>query len=172
AVYQDGVRVNEPFGDTINWALIPKSAIDTVYVMPGSNPLFGLNALGGAIAIDTKDGFSHAGTPAEAFAGSFSRIGMQAETGGSIDDRFGWFVTASRLEEDGWRDHSPTEATQLFGNLGWQTARSNAQASLTYADTDLIGNGAAPAQLLAVDRDAIFTRPDRTSNELLLFSVE
>src|SRR5690606_11509240 len=71
-----------------------------------------------------------------------------------------------------WRDHSPTEATQLFGNLGWQTPRSNAQASLTYADTDLIGNGAAPAQLLAVDRDAIFTRPDRTSNELLLFSVE
>src|SRR5690606_12663176 len=76
AVYQDGVRVNEPFGDTVNWALIPKSAIDTVYLMPGSNPLFGLNALGGAIAIDTKDGFSHAGTRAEAFAGSFSRIGM------------------------------------------------------------------------------------------------
>ena len=172
AVYQDAVRINEPFGDTVNWALIPESAIDTVYLMPGSNPLFGLNALGGAIAIETKDGFSHPGTRAEAFAGSFSRIGMQAETGGSIDDRFGWFVTASRLEEDGWRDHSPTEATQLFGNLAWQTDRSRLQASLTYADTDLIGNGAAPAQLLAVDRDAIFTRPDQTRNELLLFSVK
>lgn len=44
AVYQDGVRVNEPFGDTVNWALIPESAIDTVLLMPGSNPLFGLNA--------------------------------------------------------------------------------------------------------------------------------
>lgn len=29
AVYQDGVRVNEPFGDTVNWALVPESAIDT-----------------------------------------------------------------------------------------------------------------------------------------------
>src|SRR5690606_10837140 len=154
------------------WALIPESAIDTVYLMPGSNPLFGLNALGGAIAIETKDGFSHPGTRAEAFAGSFSRIGMQAETGGSIDDRFGWFVTASRLEEDGWRDHSPTEATQLFGNLAWQTGRSRLQTSLTYADTDLIGNGAAPAQLLAIDREAIFTRPDQTRNELFLFNVE
>ncbi|HEX6993946.1 MAG TPA: TonB-dependent receptor [Gammaproteobacteria bacterium] len=172
AVYQDAVRINEPFGDTVNWALIPESAIDTVYLMPGSNPLFGLNALGGALAIETKDGFSHPGTRAEAFAGSFSRIGMQAETGGSIDNRFGWFVTASRLEEDGWRDHSPTEATQLFGNLAWQTGRSRLQTSLTYADTDLIGNGAAPAQLLAIDREAIFTRPDQTRNELFLFNVE
>lgn len=172
AVYQDAVRINEPFGDTVNWALIPESAIDTVYLMPGSNPLYGLNALGGAIAIETKDGFSHPGTRAEAFAGSFSRIGMQAETGGSIDDRFGWFVTAARLEEDGWRDYSPTEATQLFGNLAWQTDRSRVQTSLTYADTGLIGNGAAPVQLLDIDRDAIFTRPDQTKNELFLFNVE
>src|SRR5690606_27919488 len=65
AVYQDGVRLNEPFGDTVNWALIPESAIDSVYLMPGSNPLFGLNALGGAIVIETKDGFSHPGASAE-----------------------------------------------------------------------------------------------------------
>ena len=53
AVYQDAVRINEPFGDTVNWALIPLSAIDTVNLMPGSNPLFGLNALGGTISIRT-----------------------------------------------------------------------------------------------------------------------
>ncbi len=76
AVYQDGVHVNEPFGDTVNWALIPDSAIETVYLMPGSNPLFGLNALGGAIAIETKDGFSNAGTRAEVYGGSFGRVGV------------------------------------------------------------------------------------------------
>ena len=172
AVYQDAVRLNEPFGDTVNWALIPESAIDTVYVMPGSNPLFGLNALGGAIAIETKDGFTHPGTRAEAYAGSFSRLGMQAETGGSIDDRLAWFVTASRLDEDGWRDYSPTEATQFFGNVGWQSDRSMAELSLTYADTDLIGNGAAPVQLLEANRSAIFTRPDQTRNELMLLSLK
>ena len=32
AVYQDGVRSNEPFGDTVNWALIPESAIASVYL--------------------------------------------------------------------------------------------------------------------------------------------
>src|SRR5688572_2543651 len=60
AIYQDGVRLNEPFGDTVNWALIPESAIAGIYLVPGSNPLFGLNALGGAIAIRTKDGINHA----------------------------------------------------------------------------------------------------------------
>ncbi len=172
AVYQDAVRLNEPFGDTVNWALIPESAIDTVYVMPGSNPLFGLNALGGAISIETKDGFTHPGTRAEAYVGSFSRVGMQAETGGSINDRLAWFVTASRLDEDGWRNYSPTEATQLFGNIAWKSDRSSLELSVTYGDTDLIGNGAAPVQLLEVDRNAIFTRPDQTRNELMLLSVK
>jgi outer membrane receptor protein involved in Fe transport len=171
AVYQDGVRINEPFGDTVNWALVPQSAIDTLYLMPGSNPLFGLNALGGAIVIQTKDGFSHAGSSAELFGGSFGRIGLQAETGGLVEDRFGYFVTASYLEEDGWRDFSPTEAAQLFTSLGWQTSSTKLDASLTYADTDLIGNGAAPVDLLELDRKAIFTRPDRTQNELALLTL-
>lgn len=171
AVYQDAVRVNEPFGDTVNWALIPKSAIDTVYVIPGSNPLFGLNALGGAISIRTKDGFTHPGTRAEVFGGSFSRVGVQAETGGSMDDRFGYFVTGSRLEEDGWRDFSPTEATQLFASGSWRNERTLVDTSATYADTDLVGNGAAPVELLAIDREAIFTRPDQTRNELVLLNV-
>jgi outer membrane receptor protein involved in Fe transport len=167
AVYQDGVRVNEPFGDTVNWALIPDSAIDTVYLMPGSNPLFGLNALGGAISIETKDGFSHPGSSAELYGGSFGRLGLQAETGGN-DAGFAYFVTGAYLEENGWRDFSPTEAAQLFGSLGWRAAQSTFGLSLSYADTDLIGNGAAPEELLEIDRTAVFTRPDRTQNELML----
>jgi len=171
AVYQDGVRINEPFGDTVNWALIPDTAINTVYLMPGSNPLFGLNALGGAIAIETKDGFSSPGSSLEIFGGSFGRWGISAETGGSTDDRFSYYVAGSWLEEDGWRDFSPTEALQLFGNLGWQTGATSIDLSMTLADTDLIGNGAAPIDLLKVDREAIFTRPDRTENALTLINL-
>jgi outer membrane receptor for ferrienterochelin and colicin len=53
AVYQDGARVNEPFGDAVNWDLLPANAIDSITLIPGSQPLFGLNALGGAVAIRT-----------------------------------------------------------------------------------------------------------------------
>ena len=171
AVYQDGVRSNEPFGDTVNWALIPESAIDSVYLLPGANPLFGLNALGGAIAIRTKDGFSSPGSRAEVLAGSFGRTSLQAETGGTLGSGLGYFVTASRFDEDGWRDFSPSEADQVFAKLSAQGERSRIDTSLTLVDTDLIGNGAAPVDLLEVDPEAIFTRPDRTQNDLVLLNV-
>ncbi len=171
AVYQDGVRVNEPFGDTVSWALIPESAIGSLYLVPGSNPLFGLNALGGAIAVRTKDGFAHEATRAELTAGSFGRVEVQAETGGSLSDELGYFVTASLLEEDGWRDYSPTDARQLFGKLTWLGEGSRLDVSLTRVATDLVGNGAAPEDLLERDREAIFTHPDRTENTLTMLGV-
>jgi iron complex outermembrane receptor protein len=171
AVYQDAVRINEPFGDTVNWALIPESAIDTAFLMPGSNPLYGLNALGGAIAIETKDGFSHPGSSVELSAGSFGRASVQAQTGAAASDELSYFATAAYLDEDGWRDFSPTEALQAFGKLSWRGPQSSLDLSLTYADTDLIGNGAAPLDLLAMDRSAIFTRPDRTENSLTQLNV-
>lgn len=171
AVYQDGVRVNEPFGDTVNWALIPDSAIEATYLMPGSNPLFGLNALGGAIAIKTKNGFTSPGSRAEFYGGSFGRRSIEVDTGGSASDRFGYFLTGSYLEEDGWRDYSPTEAFRLFGNLGWRMTVTKIDLSLTLADTDLIGNGPVPIELLELDRKAIFTRPDITRNELALVNL-
>ena len=85
SVYQDGVRVNEAFGDTINWDLIPQIAISSMEMMPGSNPLFGLNTLGGALSLRTKSGRSHPGFNAQASGGSFGRQNYQAEVGGSKD---------------------------------------------------------------------------------------
>ena len=169
AVYQDAVRINEPFGDTVNWALIPKSAIDSIFLVPGSNPLFGLNALGGALSIRTKNGFSHPGTSVELSAGSFGRRSLSMQTGGG--ERIGYFATASTLREDGWRDFSPTDATQGFVKLGWRGARASLDFSLTLAATDLVGNGAAPVELLAIEPTAVFTRPDRTRNELAQFNL-
>ena len=171
AVYQDGVRVNEPFGDTVSWALIPESAIESLTLMPGSNPLFGLNTLGGAIAVRTKDGFADDSTRAEVTAGSFNRVDVQAETGGAFSDELGYFVTASVLDEDGWRNYSPTDAQQIFAKLTLLGERSRVDVSLTRVDTDLVGNGAAPEQLLELDREAIFTWPDHTWNTLTMLGV-
>jgi outer membrane receptor protein involved in Fe transport len=171
AVYQEGVRVNEPFGDTVNWALIPQSAIASINLLPGSNPLFGLNALGGALSIQTKDGFSHPGTRGEAYYGSFDRKFVQAEHGGSSGP-LSYFLTGEYFDENGWRDFSPSEAKRAFGDIGWRGAESTLDLSITVADTDLIGNGPAPEQLLAIDREALFTRPDITENELLMLNLQ
>ena len=61
SVFQDGVRVNEPFGDAVNWDLIPVNAIADMILIPGSNPVFGLNTLGGSLSVTTKNGRTHKG---------------------------------------------------------------------------------------------------------------
>src|SRR6202000_1283338 len=89
SVYLDGVRMNQPFGDVVSWDLIPKSAIAKVALMPGSNPLFGLNTLGGALAVQTKDGLTDPGTSVQLLGGSHNRVAAEFESGGGTAD-FNW----------------------------------------------------------------------------------
>jgi len=165
SVYVDGVRVNEGFGDVVNWDLIPQSALEAVTVVPGSNPMYGLNTLGGAVSMRTKDGRRNPGTGLEVSGGSFGRTTLGLTHGGS-NDALDWFVAADSFEENGWRDHSPSDVKQLFGKLGWRGERSDASLSLSYADTDLIGNGLLPDSMRRRDEHSIFTYPDQTRNRL------
>ncbi len=171
AVYQDGVRIMEPFGDTINWELIPESAIASIDLIGGANPLFGLNTLGGSLAIKTKDGFTYPGYRGEIYGGSFSRIGGQAEAGWN-NDKFGYFATANYFDEDGWRDQSPSEVKNFFGKAGWHGADSTVSIGFTYGDGKLIGNGPVPVQLLEIDRKAVFTSPDITENDMKMVILD
>ncbi len=165
--YQDGVRINEPFGDTVNFELIPESAIASMNFMPGSNPLFGLNTLGGAVSIQTKNGFTHQGHSMEAYRGSFNRRSVTIETGGNRD-KLGYFITGARTKEDGWRDNSPSDVKQLFANLSYRSDDSSLDLSLTRVHSDLNGNGASPIELAKRDKKAVFTHPDNTENDLTM----
>ena len=77
AVYQNGVRINEAFSDAVNWDLIPTQAIAGIELVPGSNPVYGLNTLGGALAVSTKSGRTHPGGGVQLTAGSHGRRGVQ-----------------------------------------------------------------------------------------------
>ena len=170
AIYLDGVRANEPFGDTVNWDLIPMNAIASANVVPGSNPLFGLNALGGALSFETKTGFSHPGHTSRVMAGSFGRQSLEFTSGGSKQN-LSYFLAANALTEEGWRDHSPTRLGQFFGNVEWREGVSMFGVSLAGGLGRLIGNGPAPVDLLALDRAAVFTHPDRTTTRAAMISA-
>ncbi len=165
SVYLDGVRINEPFGDVVNWDLIPLSMVSRMDLVAGSNPAFGLNTLGGAIALRTRDGFSDTGTKIESSAGSWGRRTAQL-TAGANDGQLGGFFTLHRTEEDGWRTFAPTSFTQAFGRLDLRTDTWEWKASLLWGDTDLTGNGLAPKGMLAQDWKSILTSPDNTRNQL------
>lgn len=170
AVYQSGVRINEPLGDAVSWDLLPESAVHSIQLVGGANPLYGLNALGGALAVEMKNGFNFQGHQAEAYGGAWSRIATTAESGGN-DGRFGYYLNATYFEEDGWRDLSESDALNLYGAASYRGAGSRLDLGFQYGDSDLTGNGAAPVGLLAIDRDGIFTAPDITENEMYMFTL-
>jgi outer membrane receptor protein involved in Fe transport len=164
SVYMDGVRQNQPFGDIVAWDLIPKVAISEMALMPGSNPLFGLNTLGGAISIQTKDGVSQPGVTLQVSGGSFGRRAGEAEYGGSNSKGLSWYMAGNLFREDGWRQFSPSEVRQAFGKLGWTHGKSAIFASFGYADNWLTGNGLQDSRFLAQNYSSVYSIPDATWN--------
>ncbi|MBM3350939.1 MAG: TonB-dependent receptor [Betaproteobacteria bacterium] len=165
STYVDGVRVNEPFGDVTLWDKIPSFAIGNMQMVPGSNPMFGLNTLGGAIAIQTKSGRDNQGIGVEYEAGSWGRQRALIEAGGvSKDGSMDYMLGYQHTTENGWRDHSPSHVNQLFAKTGWQNEATKLDLTYIGADNSLIGNGFTPENLLRGDRDQIHTRPDLTNN--------
>jgi outer membrane receptor for Fe3+-dicitrate len=162
SVYMDGVRLNQPFGDVVSWDLIPRLAIATTTVMPGSNPLFGLNTLGGALAIQTKDGMTAPGTNVQATFGSNLRRSIEVEHGGSKANGLHWYLTGNLFSEDGWRDVSPSDVRQVFGKLGWRRAADDLSVSAGHVDNTLNGNGLQEQGFLDRDYASVYTRPDTT----------
>jgi outer membrane receptor protein involved in Fe transport len=172
SVYMDGVRLNQPFGDVVSWDLIPRMAISTAALMPGSNPLFGLNTLGGALSVQTKDGRMFNGTTVQATYGSDVRRALEIEHGGrSRSSRIDWYLAGTVFGEDGWRVDSPSDVRQVFGKLGWRGARADVSLSAGYADNNLYGNGLQEIRLLDRDYESLYTKPDITNNRSTLINI-
>jgi outer membrane receptor protein involved in Fe transport len=169
AVYVDGTRFNQPFGDAVAWDLIPDIAIGTMTV-ESSNPVYGLNALGGSISLQMKDGFKWQGAQADASGGSFDRYDVEGQYGVEDGD-FSFYAAANALHETGWRDFSPSRLARLFGDVGWHDGRTELHLEIIGADTNLTGNGTTPVELLKVDRAAVFTWPDNAKNTYGLAGV-
>ena len=176
SVYLDGVRVNEPFGDVVNWDMVPEFALASLTVVPAANPSFGLNTLGGALALATVDGRSAPGVQAELRFGSHRRVQAQVGLGQQHADGWHSWVGGTVFDERGWRDHSPGDQALVMAKLGRQTGPTQWSLSVLGGRATLVGNGLVPAStvndgelvpdLYAARRAAVFSHPDRTRNTL------
>jgi len=172
ALYVDGVRVNEVFGDVVNWDLIPDSAIDSLQLIPGSNPVFGQNTLAGALSLRTKSGFDAPGSRLELSGGSYGRYGVSAEQG-FAGDHLAFFVSGEYDHEDGFRRFSPSRVGRLFSKGSYRDSANTVDLSVSLANNDLTGNGAAPRGLLLQEgRRAVFTYPDQTAPNLGFINLQ
>jgi iron complex outermembrane receptor protein len=163
AVYENGVRQNEAFGDTVNWDLIPPQAIYSADVFT-NNPIFGLNALGGAVNLQMKNGFLWDGFEMQALAGSYGRMSSMFQYG-MQKDNWSLYVTADALHDDGWRYFSPSGLIRAYGDLGYRTQDAEVHVVAQGASTDLGIIGATPVQLLQQDYRSVFTNPQTNLNQ-------
>ena len=162
AVYVNGVRANQPFGDTVDWDLIPEAAVDQA-TLTGSDPAFGLNALAGALSIRLKSAFTWQGAAGAVEGGAFGATRGEAEAAQRLGD-LGLYVAAAARHEDGWRDLQSSDVQNLFTDLGWRRGSGEAHLGLRLAQSLLNGPGSSPVELLAVDPAAQFTAPNQVRN--------
>ncbi|MCC8534885.1 TonB-dependent receptor [Xanthomonas phaseoli] len=182
SVYLDGVRLNEPFADIVSWDMLPEAAISTVTLMPGSNPLFGPNTLGGAVVLSTASGLTAPGLQGEASIGSGARRRLDASYG--VASATGWhgFVAVTGFDENGWRAASEGRLGSVFGKVGKQGEQTEWSLSLLHGRSRLIGNGLLPDTrytdegpepgLYRADRRSVYTSPDLTRNRNTLLTAQ
>ncbi|HEX4242364.1 MAG TPA: TonB-dependent receptor [Steroidobacteraceae bacterium] len=169
AVYQNGVRINEAFGDTVNWDMIPDVAIDRIDVLSATS-VFGLNALGGAATVTMKNGFTYTGFDATVSGGSFNQRQAQAEYGVN-DGALGAYVAVNTLKEGGWRHFGQDRIRQYYLDLSFHTDTITSDLSYSRANNRLFGQGAAPVQSLAVSSENVFTGPQNNINNLDMLTL-
>jgi len=185
SVYLDGVRINEPFGDVVNWDMVPEFSINTLTLVPGANPAFGLNTLGGALSLTTHTGQTAPGLQAELSFGSFGRKRVDLGHGARHSDGWHSYVAASAFDEDGWRDASAGRLGLLLAKVGRSAGDTDWDLAAQFGRSRLVGNGLVPAytlddddgaverepDLYAARRESVYTHPDRTTNKLAQLSA-
>jgi len=169
AVYLNGVRINEAFGDTVNWDLFPDIAVNQVELV-SSSPVYGLNALGGAISVTMKNGFTYQGADLELSGGTYGQRAVLGQAGIN-SGMFGFYVAGRALDWDGWRLFSNDRMRDIYAVFSVHTDAATVDLSYTRADNTMNGQGSAPVQELAVNRSLVFTGPQTNINTLDFVTV-
>lgn len=165
AVYQNGVRINESWGDVVNWDFIPEKAIDSVALFP-NNPVFGLNAIGGALSIQMKNGFTYQGVEGEVFGGSYGRVQGSVQAGGQKDNVSAYAAFESAYDR-GWRDYAnSSHVNRMYVDVGARNDQTEFHVNFTGA-SNLLGNVAAtPVEMLNQRWSSVYTWPQSTLLQL------
>ncbi|WP_244395933.1 TonB-dependent receptor [Beijerinckia indica] len=163
AVYQNGMRLNEPFGDTVNWDLVPPQAIERTDIFT-NNPAFGLNALGGAVSIQMKNGFTWQGFEAQTMGGSYGRVSGMLQYGKQIDN-FSVYFSADATRDGGWRYNSASSQVRLYGDIGYRTPDAEVHFIANGGQSLLGVVGPTPFSLVSNDYRSVFTSPQTTDNQ-------
>ena len=169
AVYQNGVRINEAFGDMVHWDLIPTAAIRSVTVVT-NNPAFGLNALGAAVNVQMKNGFNYRGAEIDTMGGSFGRMQSSAQWGKQVDN-FSLYGALEALHDDGFRNFSASNVRRFYGDVGYKNDVSEVHINMGVADNNFGAAATVPIELVQQYYGATYTTPQTSTNRVGYFNL-
>jgi iron complex outermembrane recepter protein len=169
AVYQNGVRINEAFGDTLNWDFLPLVGIADIAVV-SNNPVFGLNAIGGGISIAMKDGFTFHGVETDTRLGSFGRRQGSLQ-GGAQSGPYATYLALEDIHDDGYRDQGSSTIRRMYADLGVRGDGKEFHLNFTGASNFVGVAAASPVELLAQGWNKVFTVPQTTNNVMEMVSA-
>jgi outer membrane receptor protein involved in Fe transport len=170
SLFLDGVRMNEPFGDVISWDLIPQIAVSEISLIPGSNPVYGFNTLGGALALETKSGFSYQGNEIKTTVGSFRRQSIDAQIGRN-DGEYAYYIGMSSLNDDGWAQYNPSQIRQFFGKLSRRGESLGMDLSMVYSESSMNGNQTIPLSMIN-QASSSYSHPDYVQSKHLMLHLK
>jgi outer membrane receptor protein involved in Fe transport len=170
SVFLDGVRLNEPTVEEVNFDLIPLDDAKSIEVIRGPSVLFGRNTLGGAINILTRRGEPTREIVPELEGGSFGRQRYRIRASGEARP-LDYHVSLTHLQEDGYRDFTSSRLSRGFVRLGARAGDLDAAVSYQYSNDRIKQAGSLPQRALGRDRAANFTAGDFYAPELHLAIV-
>ena len=163
AVYQNGIRINEAFGDTVNWDMIPTAAVRSIDVV-SNNPAFGLNALGGAISMQMKDGFSFQGLTLDLMGGSYGRAQASLQYGKQVGP-WATYIAVEGAHDDGYRKLGGSDVRRLYGDIGYRGDSGEFHLNFGAANNCFGASASSPIELLQANWGNVYTTPQTTLNQ-------
>ncbi|HLH12252.1 MAG TPA: TonB-dependent receptor [Methylovirgula sp.] len=169
AVYQNGVRINEAYGDVVNWALIPPIAIQQTQIVTG-NPVFGLNALAGAVVMNMKNGFTWQGAEFGTQFGTDFRHEAYAEYGMTKGD-WAYYAAVEGLGDNGFRDGGASGLGRAYGDIGYRVEGNEVHVNVTAGRASFGTSGTAPIDLVQQDPRAYFNLPGLSQESMGMITL-
>jgi len=165
SVFLDGVRINEPTVEEVNFDLIPLESVDRIEVIRGPSVLFGRNTLGAAISLTTRRGEERREIATGISGGSFGHVDTRFLLSGERRP-LDYYVSLTGSYEDGYRDATESRVARAFAKVGVRAGGLDATVSYQYSNDRIKQAGSLPQSELRIDRRANFTAGDFFAPEL------
>ena len=169
AVYMNGVRINEAYGDVVNWAFIPTVAVDTAQVVTG-NPVFGLNALAGAVVMNMKNGFTWQGTEFNLQGGSDYTVQGSGQYG-IQKGNWAYYVALEGVRTNGYRYFGQSDVERSYADIGYRAEGNEVHLAVNAAATGIGAAGTTPLALVEQNPWADFNLPGAMQNSVAMVTL-